>query len=178
MNRRSWAIVLCVVLVCTIGWLANNLVQQRVTISLAVFGLRRSAGASIGGSATYMQRGLDSSTKSVDRVWAVGVAQELLRTSVDTIATLETTDQNTYYWRQLRFSLELAILELVDWQLAPGSFSRAQETLKLLTAIQKALPSVVSQDNGGTVYADNPAALTDAAAFAEGYVQRINSARR
>lgn len=178
MKRRSWAIVLCVALVCTIGSLANNFAQQRATLSMAVFGLRASAGASISSAIIYVERGLDSSAKDLDRAWAINVTQELVHSSVESIAALETTDQHTSDWMQVRFSLELALQELADWQQAPASFSRAQETLDLLAAIQKALPSVISKDNGGTVYGDNPAALADAAAFAEGYVQRINAARR
>ena len=178
MDRRNWVIKLGLVLVFAVGLLVNNLVQQRITIDLAVSALRISAGASIGSSVTYMERGLDENVTTLDKDWAIGAAQQLLRSSRETILGLEHADHNLYYWQQIRFSLELAVLELTDWQHAPESFSRAQETLELLTVIQSALPSVISSKDGGTLYADNPAALPDAATFAVGYIQRTSKARQ
>lgn len=177
MNRRVWAIVLVVVLISTGGVMASRYTQQRSTIKWAVFGLRQTAGSALGRAATYVEQGMDGGAPAADRVWAIGVALELLQSAVHTVQTLERTDQNWYSWMQVRFSLQLAAQELADWQREIDEFPRPQEIRELLAAILQTLPSVIPSAGEGNVYADNPAGLDEAAAFAEGYSQRIKAAR-
>lgn len=177
MNRKVWAIVLCLALICAGGVMVSRYTQQRITISWAVFGLRQSAGAALGRAATYVELGMDEAAPTADRAWGIIVTRELLQGAVDAVRTLETIDRNLSSWMQIRCSLELAMLELTDWQQNSEGFPRAQEISELLTAVLRTLPSVLSSDDGGTVYADNPAGLAEAAAFAEGYLQRIKAAR-
>lgn len=176
-NRKVWAIVLCVALLFAGGTMVSRYAQQRSTIKWAVFGLRQSAGSALSRAATYVEQGMDGDGLAADRSWSVSIARELMQSSVDSVQTLETTDHNWYSWMQIRFSLQLALQELADWQQDIDGFPRSQEIRELLAAILQALPSVVSSEGGGAVYADNPAGLDEAAAFAAGYAQRIKAAR-